>query len=103
MSNVFLYLHARILMAFKFLFIPQVRSHLQEGHIERVIDPLLGNNFNMESMWMIARLALQCVELKSLHQPTMSTICEQLTLSMKIDTCSNSSKLWLTIHHKNCL
>lgn len=79
-------------------------SHLQEGHIERVVDPSLGNNFNMKDMWIMADLALQCVEFEVVKRPKMSTICQQLlTLSMDIDTCSSSSKPWLTIHRKYCL
>jgi len=80
-----------------------VKSHVQEGHIERVVDPSLGDNFNMKNMRMIVKLALQCVESEGVHRPTMSTICQELrTLSMEIDRGSTSSKLWLIIHHKNC-
>ena len=80
-----------------------MRSHVQEGHIERVVDPSLGDNFNMKNMWMIVKLALQCVEPRGVDRPKMSTICQQLrTLSMEIDTGSNSCKLWLIILHKNC-
>lgn len=75
-----------------------MRSHLQEGHIERVVDPSLSNNFNMKDMWIMVDLALQCVQLEVVKRPKMSTICQLLhTLSMDIDTCSSSSKLWLTM------
>ncbi len=73
------------------LVVLQVRSHLQAGVIHPVVDPALGNQFNVESMWKVAEIAMRSVEPYGAHRPTMMQVVADLREAMEIEENVNPS------------
>ncbi|KAG0553820.1 hypothetical protein KC19_12G041800 [Ceratodon purpureus] len=51
------------------------------GDIDTVLDPVLKSSVpapNVEALWKVTELALQCVEAKGVHRPTMSEVVQEL-------------------------
>ncbi|KAG0588115.1 hypothetical protein KC19_2G216900 [Ceratodon purpureus] len=51
------------------------------GDIDTVLDPVLKSSVpapNVEALWKVTELALQCVEPKGVHRPTMSMVVREL-------------------------
>jgi len=75
------------------LVVLQVRSHLQAGVIHPVVDQALGNQFNVESMWKVAEIAMRSVEPYGAHRPTMMQVVADLREAMEIEENANPSNL----------
>jgi len=69
----------------------QVRPYLQAGTIEEIVDPLLGNQYNLDAMWKVADLAMQSVEPKGKHRPNMSTVVSELRAAAEMEIPDSSS------------
>lgn len=67
-------------------FLEQVRPHLQANNIQKIVDPELGGNYNVDSMWKVADLAMTSVEPKSVHRPRMSVICQELRDALNLES-----------------
>jgi len=56
-----------------------VRSNLQTGNIDKILDPIVkASNPQIDVLWKVAEIAIQCVEPKSIHRPTMTKVVEEL-------------------------
>ncbi|CAK9267603.1 unnamed protein product [Sphagnum jensenii] len=56
-----------------------VRSNLQAGNIDKILDPIVkASNPQLDALWKVAEIAIQCVEPKSIHRPTMTKVVEEL-------------------------
>ncbi|KAH8946590.1 hypothetical protein BDL97_12G103800 [Sphagnum fallax] len=56
-----------------------VRSNLQAGNIDRILDPIVkASNPQIDVLWKVAEIAIQCVEPKSIYRPTMTKVVEEL-------------------------
>jgi hypothetical protein len=56
-----------------------VRSNLQAGNIDKILDPIVKtSNPQIDVLWKVAEIAIQCVEPKSIHRPTMTKVVEEL-------------------------
>jgi len=56
-----------------------VRFNLQEGNINKILDPIVkASNANLDSIWKVAEIAIQCVEPKAIHRPIMTKVVEEL-------------------------
>ncbi|CAK9213741.1 unnamed protein product [Sphagnum troendelagicum] len=56
-----------------------VRSNLQAGNIDKILDPIVkASNLQIDVLWKVAKIAIQCVEPKSIHRPTMTKVVEEL-------------------------
>ncbi|KAH8932705.1 hypothetical protein BDL97_19G087900 [Sphagnum fallax] len=56
-----------------------VRSNLQAGNIDKILDPIVeASNPQIDVLWKVAKIAIQCVEPKSIHRPTMTKVVEEL-------------------------
>ncbi len=56
-----------------------MRFNLQEGNINRILDPIVkASNPNLDSIWKAAEIAIQCVEPKAIHRPIMTKVVEEL-------------------------
>ncbi|RCV18878.1 hypothetical protein SETIT_3G338700v2 [Setaria italica] len=74
-----------------------VRQKLSEGDIASIADPRMGGMYNVNSVWKVAELALQCKEEPSRKRPTMTDLvlelkeCLELEVSHALtDYCSSS-------------
>ncbi len=56
-----------------------MRSNLQVGNIDKILDPIVkASNPQLDALWKVAEIAIQCVEPKSIHRPTMIEVVEEL-------------------------
>ncbi|KAH9532386.1 hypothetical protein CY35_19G090500 [Sphagnum magellanicum] len=69
-----------------------VRSNLQVGTIDKILDPIVkASNPQIEVLWKVAEIAIQCVEPRSIHRPTMTKVVEELRAAV-LQEGLNSSK-----------
>lgn len=61
----------------------QARNYLSAGELEPVVDTVLQGEYNLQSMWMMAELAMMCVEPKSIHRPPMSQVVLELQFAVQ--------------------
>ncbi|CAN5965854.1 unnamed protein product [Sphagnum jensenii] len=60
-----------------------VRSNLQVGNIDKILDPIVkASNPQLDGLWKVAEIAIQCVEPKSIHRPTMTKVVEELRAAL---------------------
>jgi hypothetical protein len=60
-----------------------VRSNLQAGNIDKILDPIVkASNPQLDALWKVAEIAIQCVEPKSIHRPTMTNVVEELRAAL---------------------
>jgi len=63
-----------------------MRSHLQVGVIHPIVDQALGDQFNVESMWKVAEIAMRSDEPYGAHRLTMMQVVADLREAMEIKT-----------------
>jgi hypothetical protein len=61
----------------------QMRGYLARGDLESVVDKALNGDYNTNSMWMVAELAMACVEPRARHRPTISEVVVELESAQK--------------------
>ncbi len=60
-----------------------MRSNLQAGNIDKILDPIVkASNPQPDALWKVAEIAIQCVEPKSIHRPTMTKVVEELRAAL---------------------
>lgn len=69
-----------------------VRGRLSEGDIDTVTDPRIKGNCDVNSLWMVAELALRCTERAGKDRPTMTEVAEGLRESLQLETLSHSQR-----------
>ncbi|XP_059073006.1 probable LRR receptor-like serine/threonine-protein kinase At1g67720 isoform X2 [Cryptomeria japonica] len=67
------------------------RFHIDKGDIQRLIDPALGTNFNIQSVWKIAEKAMLCVQPYGKLRPTMSDVVKEIQEAINIEKEPESS------------
>jgi serine/threonine protein kinase len=56
-----------------------VRFNLQGGNISKTLDPIVkASNPNLDALWKVIKIAIQCVESKAIRRPTMTKVVEEL-------------------------
>lgn len=63
----------------------QAKSHVESGNIHGIIDPSLGNNFDIQSVWKIAEKAMLCVQPCGSHRPSISEVLKDIQEAMSIE------------------
>jgi hypothetical protein len=63
----------------------QARSFLQSGILWPIVDKALGNNYNVESMWKVAKTAVMSIEPYSVHRPTMTEVVCQIREAIEME------------------
>ncbi|KAL6622453.1 hypothetical protein ACP70R_032332 [Stipagrostis hirtigluma subsp. patula] len=62
-----------------------VRQKLSVGNIESIVDPRMGGEYDVNSAWKVAELALRCKERPSQERPTMTEVVVELKESLELD------------------
>ncbi|XP_062202572.1 putative leucine-rich repeat receptor-like serine/threonine-protein kinase At2g19230 [Phragmites australis] len=62
-----------------------VRQKLSEGDIASIADPRMGGEYDVNSVWKVAELALQCKEQPSRERPTMTDVVVELKESLELE------------------
>lgn len=62
-----------------------VRQKLSEGNIESIADSKMGREYDVNSVWKVTELALQCKEQPSRERPTMTDIVAELKECLELE------------------
>lgn len=63
----------------------QARSSIRRGDAPSIVDPVLAGGFKIESIWRIAEVAIQSVELHSVSRPRMQDVVLAIQDAIKIE------------------
>ncbi|GJW49980.1 leucine-rich repeat transmembrane protein kinase protein [Tanacetum coccineum] len=69
-----------------------VKSMVAQGNIEKIIDPRLHGDFDMNAAWKVLELALTCVDHTSLRRPTMNDVVTDLKSCLKAEKGVHGAK-----------
>ena len=62
-----------------------VRQKLSEGNIESIADSKMGKEYDVNSVWKVTELALQCKEQPSRERPTMTDVVAELKECLELE------------------
>lgn len=63
----------------------QAKFHIENGDIQGIIDPCLGDDYDIQSMWKIAEKALMCVQPHANTRPSMSEVIKEIQDAIAIE------------------
>ncbi|WOG94178.1 hypothetical protein DCAR_0313471 [Daucus carota subsp. sativus] len=69
-----------------------VKSRLEEGDVEIIVDSRIRENVDMNSVWRTVEIALACVSTASDDRPTMDFVVSQLKESLSNDLCRSETR-----------
>ncbi|XP_020238108.1 probable LRR receptor-like serine/threonine-protein kinase At1g67720 isoform X2 [Cajanus cajan] len=61
------------------------KLHIENGDIQGIIDPVLQNNYDLQSMWKIAEKALMCVQPHGHMRPPISEVLKEIQDAIAIE------------------
>ncbi|KAJ1689486.1 hypothetical protein LUZ63_013641 [Rhynchospora breviuscula] len=61
-----------------------VQQRLSKGNIETILDPNMGGQYNINSIWKVADLALRCTD-QPAKRPDMTTVVTELKESLELE------------------
>ncbi|KAL2323296.1 hypothetical protein Fmac_027675 [Flemingia macrophylla] len=61
------------------------KLHVESGDIQGIIDPMLQNNYDLQSMWKIAEKALMCVQPHGYMRPSISEVLKEIQDALAIE------------------
>ncbi|KAL4576558.1 hypothetical protein LXL04_012654 [Taraxacum kok-saghyz] len=61
------------------------KFHIENGDIQGIIDPALGDDYDIQSMWKIAEKALMCVQPHANTRPSMSEVIKEIQDAIEIE------------------
>ncbi|XP_027928135.1 probable LRR receptor-like serine/threonine-protein kinase At1g67720 isoform X2 [Vigna unguiculata] len=61
------------------------KLHIESGDIQGIIDPLLHNEYDLQSMWKIAEKALMCVQPHGHMRPSISEVLKEIQDAISIE------------------
>ncbi|PWA70162.1 leucine-rich repeat transmembrane protein kinase protein [Artemisia annua] len=70
-----------------------VKSMVEQGNVEKIIDPRLQGDFDTNAAWKVLELALTCVDHTSARRPTMNDVVMDLKNCLKAEIGVHGSKL----------
>jgi hypothetical protein len=69
-----------------------VRSNFQARNIDKILDPIVkASNPQLDALWKVVEIAIQCVEPKSIHRPTMTKVVQELRVALVLQEGLNPS------------
>ncbi|KAF2323512.1 hypothetical protein GH714_035857 [Hevea brasiliensis] len=74
-----------------------VSSMLANGDIKNVVDPSLGGDFNINSVWKAVEIAMACTTPTSTGRPTMHQVVTELNECLEIETTHYESEPLVSI------
>lgn len=64
----------------------QVRERLLAGDIDNILDPAVkASNPNLDGLWKVAEVAMNCVKPKGVHRPIMSEVVQELRAALALE------------------
>ncbi|XP_025012557.1 probable LRR receptor-like serine/threonine-protein kinase At1g51860 isoform X2 [Ricinus communis] len=77
-------------------------SMVEKGDIQSIVDPRLGDDFDINSLWKVVELAMACVSATSAQRPTMNQVVIELSECLATETVKTegtSSQSYSTVLH----
>ncbi|PIA38688.1 hypothetical protein AQUCO_02700127v1 [Aquilegia coerulea] len=68
------------------------KLHIQSGDIQGIIDPSLGNEYNIQSMWKVAEKAMMCVQPHGSMRPSISEVLKEIQDAILIERAAEVSR-----------
>ncbi|XP_042465197.1 probable LRR receptor-like serine/threonine-protein kinase At1g05700 [Zingiber officinale] len=68
-----------------------VLQRLARGYIEDIVDPRLEGEYDINSVWKCANIALKCTTERSQQRPTMTEVVMQLKESLKLENSHDNT------------
>eukprot|EP00246_Nothoceros_aenigmaticus_P015775 TRINITY_DN6800_c0_g2_i1.p1 TRINITY_DN6800_c0_g2~~TRINITY_DN6800_c0_g2_i1.p1 ORF type:complete len:599 (-),score=78.09 TRINITY_DN6800_c0_g2_i1:729-2525(-) len=62
-----------------------VKQSLRSATVENIVDPLLQGEFESDSVWKVAEIGLQCVDMQRQSRPSMSAVVRELKQAFNIE------------------
>ncbi|KAL0919582.1 hypothetical protein M5K25_011685 [Dendrobium thyrsiflorum] len=63
-------------------------SYIEGGNIQAIIDPSLENDFDLQSIWKIAEIAILCVKPQGIQRPSISLVLKEIQEAIAIEQSS---------------
>lgn len=67
-----------VTLAYTIFSTTQAKLHIESGDIQGIIDPVLRNEYDIQSMWKIAEKALMCVQPHGYMRPSISEVLKEI-------------------------
>ncbi|XP_057983533.1 probable LRR receptor-like serine/threonine-protein kinase At1g67720 isoform X2 [Malania oleifera] len=68
------------------------KLHIESGDIQGIIDPLLGDEYDIQSMWKIAEKALMCVQPHGSTRPSISEVIKEIQDAISIERGAEATR-----------
>ncbi|XP_020571676.1 probable LRR receptor-like serine/threonine-protein kinase At1g67720 [Phalaenopsis equestris] len=66
-------------------------SYIEGGNIQAIADPFLEDNFELQSMWKIAEIAILCVKPHGNQRPSISSVLKEIQEAIAIEQGSGAT------------
>ncbi|KAG6552772.1 hypothetical protein Mapa_005720 [Marchantia paleacea] len=74
-----------------FVLVDMMRKSMETNDIYSIVDPVLGGQFNPESVWKMSEIALASVEREGVKRPSMTEVVRGLAEAMEMEMSSNAN------------
>ncbi len=63
-----------------------MEANLQEGNINEILDPIIkASNPNLETIWKVLELAMQCIQHEGSQRPAMNEVVQELRIAIDME------------------
>lgn len=73
-----------MLLSDHWIFIWQAKSYIEKGNVEAVVDPALQDDYDLQSVWKIAEIAIMCVKPHGAQRPSISEVLKEIQQAIAI-------------------
>lgn len=73
-----------MLLSDHWIFIWQAKSFIESGNVEAVVDPALQDDYDLQSVWKIAEIAIMCVKPHGAQRPSISEVLKEIQQAIAI-------------------
>jgi hypothetical protein len=63
-----------------------VKPHVEAGNINNIIDIAMGDNYKLESIWKVAKIAILSIQPRGVNRPTMRQVVRDLGEAIEMET-----------------
>ncbi|KAD7479789.1 hypothetical protein E3N88_02925 [Mikania micrantha] len=77
------------------------KLHIENGDIQGIIDPSLGDEYDIQTMWKVAEKALMCVQPHASTRPSMSEVIKEIQDAILIERGGSSEEISRNSFHSS--
>jgi hypothetical protein len=75
-----------------------VKPYLESNELDQIVDPALGDDYDVDSMLRVVTLAMKSLEPKGVNRPNMSTAVHELREALQMETGADPSNIPPALH-----